>query len=229
MILIVTNLSLLYLIATLSCKWLYGEYLHYKFIHSYQTHLEGNVMSIHIMSSIVMFLTMFIQMKRGRDTVHKWLGRLFMSNIILVMFPTSLYLSLGVYSKDGTELDTIVIRMMFLESAFGVLFASIFSWYSIAFDSNMVNHKKLMKVCASYSLTPLLDRFLIYLLNFYFTYDVSHSIAICILFMNMVSFGFFDKFVFVNTGDRFKPFKRLSILRWQVYLLIIHFFHPFRV
>lgn len=228
MILTITFISLFYIFITLLCKMYYGEYFHYKFIHSYQTHLEGNTMSIHILSSLIMFTIILIQMLRKvKDKIHVFLGRIFMINIFFILFPTSTLLSLGVYSKTGTGLDTVVIRTMFLESATGVFFSSLMSWYSIAYCNNVRNHLKFNKICVSYSLTPMLDRFLIYLFQFYFDYDTSHRIAIIILFVNMVYFGFLNDFIFVSTKKDFKLATIITPFRWLVYLFIIHIWKPF--
>ena len=222
-----TYLTCIYLFLTMFCKFITGEYIQTYVINSNQVH-NGNVLNVHIFSSILMYSLYLIQQtsrQRISKTIHKYSGRLFTINIILLLFPTSLVLTLRSFSSLSV-LDTLLLRMLFLESTFGVLAATICVYYVISLDHN--NHKihtLMTNTLLSYASTPIMDRLCTFLISniVVIDYESAHRLSLLLLMLNMCVIGFFPNFIFITSHSRqfFPFFSSISIYRWYFYMFII--------
>lgn len=215
--------SVVYLVVTLLMYYYVGEFFQTHVIGSYQRHLEGNVLHLHVISSVVMFITYVMQVYiKTRGLVHKIVGYVFILNMIWFVFPTSIYLTVGVIVRNNNMFDQIVLKMLFLESAFGSLLSVLYALYSIRTLHNVKLHSHFVKMCISYASTPILDRFLILFFKsiLFMEYDNAHRAALMLLTLNMDYHGFIDGFIFIRTKDIFKRSYKLFTYRWILYLFI---------
>jgi hypothetical protein len=220
-----------YLILTFITKLVVGDFFQNYFIGSYQKHLEGFVLNVHIASSVIMFLIFSYQKipKTSQDVrFHKILGYVFVINIVFFVFSTSMYLTLFVKNKWDNIVYHYLLKILFLESAYGVLVSTICSYYSIAYLKNVRLHMYFNKICLSYSSTPILDRFCIMLCRYVMQmdYDQAHLCSLIILSLNMMWYGFFLDFIFISkkSKETFKFLHWVFRFRWIYYVATVYIF-----
>jgi len=222
------KLSIGYMLITLICKIVTGEYFQDLVIQSYQKHLRGNVLNIHIFSSAVMVLIFQLQSRPStflEKYVHMILGRIFMFNLLFILTPTSIYLTLHVVSsKHGGLIYDLFLKCLFFESSCGMFFATILAYYSIKYKKNVRFHWHFVKLTMSYASTPILDRLLLlFFKTIGMDYDTAHLLSLILLTMNMIFCGFAKNFIFISgtTQEEYPVLLKIAKFRWLIYIILL--------